>query len=168
MKKLLLVSLLGAVMLSACGDKPEAPQEPAKSEATQATPQQNEQPKTDAAPMEAHDNHDGHDHDEHDGHDHTGHDHAHSTGKAFQCGDKVVTIDVQEHEGEPEAHLTVDNITYDLEADVQAQGRFTSDDAISELGVSDDKGVALVIEENTAKLTTLDGAAIVECTAKTT
>ncbi len=165
MKKLLFVCLFGAMVLSACGDKTDTTQTPEKKpETTQST-----QPAPQPAPAEPTappaDSHAGHDH---EGHDHAGHDHDHATGKAFQCGDKAVTINVYEHEGETEAQLTVDNITYDLLADVQSQGRFTSGDAISELGAKEGQGTALIINADTAKLTTLDGNTITECTAKTT
>ncbi len=151
MKKLLFVCLFGAMVLSACGDKTDTTQTPEKKpETTQSTQPAPAEPT--APPADSH----------------AGHDHDHATGKAFQCGDKAVTINVYEHEGETEAQLTVDNITYDLLADVQSQGRFTSDDAISELGAKEGQGTALIINADTAKLTTLDGNTITECTAKTT
>lgn len=101
--------------------------------------------------------HDGHDH----AHDHAGHDHSHHDGDKYQCGDKTIHIAIHDHEGEPEAHITADDITYDLNPDVQTKGRFTSsDDSIS----GNDKGMALTINGNKAKVTTLDDKVLLDCT----
>ena len=81
-------------------------------------------------------------------------------GDKYECGKDSVQIVVHNHEGEKEAHLTKDNITYDLSEDVQSQGRFTSDDSIA----GEDKGMVLVIGDNTAKVTTLDNKVLLDCT----
>lgn len=154
MKKILLIALLASLTLTAC-NKQEAPKD---------TPAQSEQ---NTANMDGHDQHHNHDkndqdseHKHHDGHDHAGHDHSHAQGDAYQCGDKVVHIAIHDHDGEKEAHLTSDNITYDLNEDVQTKGRYTTDDGIA----GEDKGMALTISGNSAKITTLDDKVLLDCT----
>ncbi|STZ56172.1 Uncharacterised protein [Moraxella lacunata] len=158
-RKLLVVSLIATLTLTACQKAEETPAEPKAETTTQQTA--------------THDHaHGEHDHEHKDGehaHDHS-HDHAHgehghhhhhhADGDKYQCGDKTAHIAVHNHEGEIEAHLTTDDITYDLAQDVQTKGRFTSDDSI----VGDDKGMALTIDGDKAKITTLDDTVIVECT----
>lgn len=179
MKKILIPALAITLGLTACQKAEETPAEP-KAETTTATEQT-------ATHDHAHGEHDhehkdgehshDHDHDDHAEHNHDhkhgehahdhSHDHAHgdghhhhADGDKYQCGDKTAHIAVHNHEGEIEAHLTTDDITYDLAQDVQTKGRFTSDDSIA----GDDKGMALTIDGDKAKITTLDDTVIVECT----
>lgn len=172
MKKLLIAGLSLAVLTTACqkpAEKPaEAPAQPkAESSATPApaTDKPAEPAKTDAHPEGEHKEGEHHNHDNHKGHDHAGHhhaghDHAHPEGDKFSCGDKTVHIVVHEHDGEIEAHITADNITYDLAEDVQSKGRYTSDDSIA----GDNKGMVLTLNGDTAKITTLDDKALLDCT----
>lgn len=173
MKKLLIAGLSLAVLTTACqkpAEKPEAPTETkAESPATPAPANDKPAEPAKAEPAPAgehkegeHHNHNHGDHKEHDhaGHHHAGHDHAHPEGDKFSCGDKTVHIVVHEHDGEIEAHITTDNITYDLAEDVQSKGRYTSDDSIA----GDNKGMALTLNGDTAKITTLDDKALLDCT----
>lgn len=168
MKKLLIAGLSLALLTTACQKqeepKPAEPKaektEPAPSTqsttpppADQATPQST----TPAEPTKEH----THDH-SHAGHDHAGHDHAHSDGDTYQCGDKTLVIAIHNHDGEMEAHITADNVMYDLAEDVQSKGRFTSNDSVA----GDDKGMALTINGNNAKITTLDDKPLLDCTKK--
>lgn len=171
-RKLLVVSLIATLTLTACQKAEETPAEP-KAETTAPAEQtathdhahgEHDHEHKDGEHSHDHD-HDDHKHGEH-AHDHS-HDHAHDNGHhhhadgdKYQCGDKTAYIAVHNHEGEIEAHLTTDDITYDLAQDVQTKGRFTSDDSI----VGDDKGMALTIDGDKAKITTLDDTVIVECT----
>lgn len=190
MKKLLLPTLIMTLALSACQRteepaKPAETAEPAKTQTadTPAPNTENPAPNTENPTPKAeehkhdehkHDNekhehddkqsHAGHDH-KHDGHDHAhdhaGHDHSHHDGDKYQCGDKTIHIAVHDHEGEPEAHITADDITYDLNPDVQSKGRFTSsNDSVA----GDDKGMALTMSGNKAKVTTLDDKVLLDCT----
>lgn len=109
--------------------------------------------------------HDDHAHDHsHAGHDHDhAHDHAHSKGDAYQCtNNQTVHAVVHNHEGELEAHLTHQDITYDLNPDPQAKNRYTDDDNIYE---NDKRGMAVTFEEKRIVVTTLDGKeTLLDCT----
>lgn len=155
MKKTLLIGLVGVLALTACDKKDtpvneSTPQTTQTQSTTQATPEASTPKQTSSS--ETH-----HDH-AHDHHDHA-HGHHHNQGDAYQCGDKTIYIAIHEHDGEKEAHLTSDNITYDLNEDIQTKGRFTTDDGIS----GEDKGMALVVDGKTAKITTLDDQPLLEC-----
>lgn len=162
MKKITLsmMALMAVLGLTAC-NKQEAPKadqpSPTNEQPTKpAETASNNPPPAQTAPNTDH-NHDHHDHD----HGHEGHNHEHmDAGDKYECGKDSVQIVVHNHEGEKEAHLTKDNITYDLSEDVQSQGRFTSDDSIA----GEDKGMVLVIGDNTAKVTTLDNKVLLDCT----
>lgn len=159
MKKILIPALMITLGLSACQKAEEAPAEP---QAEAAAP---------ALTTHSHDEHDHNDHAEH-AHEHGehahSHDHAHDDGhhhhhpadsEKYQCGDKTIYIAVHNHDGDIEAHLTADDITYDLEQDTQIKERFITDDSIA----GDDKGMVLTIDGNTAKITTQDNTVITEC-----
>ncbi len=171
MKKILIPALAIALTLTAC----QKPADDSKSQsASESATQNSAKPTTAAAPSptdeqthdhpndEHHDHGEGdHDHDHHDHADHA-HDHDHAHGDAYQCGDKTAYILVDSYEGETEVRLTQDDITYDLSEDVQTKGRFTTDDSI----VGDDKGMALVMTGNQAKITTLDDKLLLDCVKK--
>lgn len=159
MKKILIPALMITLGLSACQKAEEAPAEP---QAETAAP---------TLTTHSHDEHDHNDHAEH-AHEHGehahSHDHAHDDGhhhhhpadsEKYQCGDKTIYIAVHNHDGDIEAHLTTDDITYDLEQDTQIKERFITDDSIA----GDDKGMVLTIDGNTAKITTQDNTVITEC-----
>lgn len=158
MKKLALATLVATLALTAC-QKTEtpAPADTATASATSTAPTADTTPPASAV-ASATDNTHAHHSDEHANHDM--HNHDNHAGDTYQCGDKTLQISVHEHEGESQAQITSDNITYDLESDVQTKGRFTSSDSIT----GDDKGMALMIEGNRATITTLDDKKIVECT----
>lgn len=159
MKKILIPALMITLGLSACQKAKEAPAEP--------------QAETTAPALTTH-SHDEHNHNDHAEHAHEhgehahSHDHAHDDGhhhhhpadsEKYQCGDKTIYIAVHNHDGDIEAHLTTDDITYDLEQDTQIKERFITDDSIA----GDDKGMVLTIDGNTAKITTQDNTVITEC-----
>lgn len=164
MKKVLLATLVCSLALTACDKKENSEPSTTQQSTTQSAP--NSSPQTTQHEHADHDKHDEHTHDDHDhnhdGHDHVGHDHSHDQGDAYQCADKTVYIAVHNHDGETFAHLTSDNITYDLNEDIQTKGRFTTDDSIA----GEDKGMALVIDGNKAKITTLDDKVLLDCTKK--
>lgn len=173
MKKILATSLVALLALTACEKKPaeqpetpttEAPKTETPAPASQPVDAQNPFPNQSTAPAEAPTAQpdQAHDH-SHEGHDHAGHEHTHhGAGDAYQCGDKTFHIAVHDHEGEKEAHITADNITYDLSEDVQSEGRFTSDNSIAD----DNKGMALVVTGDKVKITTLDDKPLFDCTKK--
>lgn len=144
MKKILIPALMITLGLSACQKAEEAPAEP---QAETAAP---------ALTTHSHDEHaHSHDHAHDDGHHH----HHPADSEKYQCGDKTIYIAVHNHDGDIEAHLTTDDITYDLEQDTQIKERFITDDSIA----GDDKGMVLTIDGNTAKITTQDNTVITEC-----
>ena len=162
MKKSLIAILGLALLVSACQKQETPPSDSTANSAntpTQSTPAQDNH----------HHAHDGHDHHHshspdkaHDHyHEHHNHDHSHAPdgASAYQCGDKTVHIAIHDHEGEMEAHLTADNITYDLAPDVQSKNRYTSDD-----GIEGDKGMALTLDGDKAKISTLDDKVLLDCT----
>lgn len=159
MKKVLLATLVCSLALTACDKKENSEPSTAQQSTTQSAP--NSSPQTTQHEHADHDKHDEHEHNAHD-HNHDGHDHSHDQGDAYQCADKTVYIAVHNHDGETVAHLTSDNITYDLNEDIQTKGRFTTDDSIA----GEDKGMALVIDGNKAKITTLDDKVLLDCTKK--
>ncbi|MDO4897320.1 MAG: hypothetical protein Q3971_08155 [Moraxella sp.] len=161
MKKFLIPALAVTIGLSACQKPADTPAEAQSSPAQTDTPQANA-PQADSTSATTPEQH-SHAHGEHaHDHSHAGHDHSHAYDheEKFQCGDKTVYLTIHDHEGEIEAHLTVDNITYDLEQDVQNKGRFTTDDGIQ----GDDKGMALVLDGDNAKITALDDSVLLDCT----
>lgn len=164
MKKFLLPALIATLALTACNKPADTPAEPKADTAPVSTPDTNntptppEQHAQDKAHDHAHGEAHTHDHAEH-GHAHD-HAHEHHEGDKYQCGDKTVHISVHDHEGEMEAHLTADNVQYDLASDVQTKGRYTTNDSIQ----GDDKGMALTLDGDKATITTLDDKAILDCT----
>ena len=155
MKKILLLCLIGTLALTACDKKETAPSETNTSQNAQETTSPSTPDNATSATASTSQVHD------HTHHDHAGHDHHHE-GDLYQCGDKTVHIVVHDHDGEIEAHLTSDNITYDLNEDIQTKGRFTTDDGIS----GEDKGMVLLLDGNKAKVTTPDDKVLLNCTKK--
>lgn len=139
MKKLILASLAATLALTACGKKEET--------------------KTAEAPAQAEQKHDEHKEHNHKEHDHHGHDHHHHSGDKFQCGDKSVNIAVHNHDGEIEAHLTADDITYDLSQDTHNEKRFTTDDGIE----GEDKPMTLVLDGDNAQVLKADNSVLLDC-----
>lgn len=156
MKKLSALCLITTLVLTAC-QQPNS-EAPEQSNQTATPTEQTHDHNHDHAHTHEHE-HDNHEHHEHGDHAHN-HDHAHHDGDKYQCGDKAVHIAVHDHEGEIEAHLTYDGITYDLTEDVQTKGRFTSDDGI----MGENKGMVLTMSDDKATLATLDGTTTLECT----
>lgn len=138
MKALLVTSLSLALLLSAC-KKQEDVSESAPTKNTTAT-----------VVEEVHEENDGHQHSEegdghsHDHHSHEGHTHEHHEGKAYKCdNDKAITIAIHDHEGETEAHATIDNIEYDLHPMDGKENHFISNDE----GIGD-KGMIMINESD--------------------
>lgn len=101
-----------------------------------------------------HDHDDGHDHD----HDHEGHAHHHHEGDAYSCGDKTVHIAVHDHEGETEAHATIDDIEYDLHPDTDKPNQYIS----HEDGINGN-GMSMTLDGNNAVFTSMDGKTLLVC-----
>lgn len=166
-QKIILASLFAAFTLAACS-KPSDDAKTAQNDAQPAATAQADTVAEDAAKAEdkadehgEHDAHDGHDHEgeNHEGHDHEGHDHAHA-GDAYQCGDKTVYLAIHDHEGEMEAHLTTDDIEYDLNQDPANANRYTTDDGIT--GGS----MAMTVAGDKIKVTGADNAVLLDCSRK--
>lgn len=171
MKKIILTSLVATLALTACDKKQaEAPAETTTTKAAPATEAANTSENTADTQHNhdhAHDHDHSHEHDDHAEHDHN-HDHAHDhgdhahhhDGDEFQCGDKSINIAVHNHEGEIEAHLTADDITYDLNQDLNDKKRFTTDEGIE----GDGKPMTLILDGNKAQVLGANNATLLDCT----
>lgn len=171
MKKIILTSLVATLALTACDKKQaEAPAETTTTKAAPATEAANISENTADTQHNhdhAHDHDHSHEHDDHAEHDHN-HDHAHDhgdhahhhDGDKFQCGDKSINIAVHNHEGEIEAHLTADDITYDLNQDLNDKKRFTTDGGIE----GDGKPMTLILDGNKAQVLGANNATLLDCT----
>lgn len=171
MKKIILTSLVATLALTACDKKQaEAPAETTTTKAAPATETANISENTADTQHNhdhAHDHDHSHEHDDHAEHDHN-HDHAHDhgdhahhhDGDKFQCGDKSINIAVHNHEGEIEAHLTADDITYDLNQDLNDKKRFTTDEGIE----GDGKPMTLILDGNKAQVLGANNATLLDCT----
>lgn len=166
MKKIILTSLVATLALTAC-DKKQA-EAPAETTTTEAAAPGTEAANTSENTADTQHNHDhNHEHDDHAEHDHN-HDHAHDhgdhahhhDGDKFQCGDKSINIAVHNHEGEIEALLTADDITYDLNQDLNDKKRFTTDEGIE----GDDKPMTLILDGNKAQVLGANNATLLDCT----
>lgn len=171
MKKIILTSLVATLALTACDKKQaEAPAETTTTKAAPSTEAANTSENTADTQHNhdhAHDHDHSHEHDDHAEHDHN-HDHAHDhgdhahhhDGDEFQCGDKSINIAVHNHEGEIEAHLTADDITYDLNQDLNDKKRFTTDEGIE----GDGKPMTLILDGNKAQVLGANNATLLDCT----
>lgn len=171
MKKIILTSLVATLALTACDKKQaEAPAETTTTKAAPATEAANISENTADTQHNhdhAHDHDHSHEHDDHAEHDHNrdhAHDHGdhahHHDGDKFQCGDKSINIAVHNHEGEIEAHLTADDITYDLNQDLNDKKRFTTDEGIE----GDGKPMTLILDGNKAQVLGANNATLLDCT----
>lgn len=171
MKKIILTSLVATLALTACDKKQaEAPAETTTTKAAPATEAANISENTADTQHNhdhAHDHDHSHEHDDHAEHDHN-HDHAHDhgdhahhhDGDKFQCGDKSINIAVHNHEGEIEAHLTADDITYDLNQNLNDKKRFTTNEGIE----GDGKPMTLILDGNKAQVLGANNATLLDCT----
>ena len=172
MKKIILTSLVATLALTACDKKQaEAPAETTTTEAaapaTEVASTSDNTTDTNHGHDHAHDHdhehgdHAEHDHDHDHAHDHGDHaHHHHHDGDKFQCGDKSVSIAVHNHEGEIEAYLTADDITYDLNQDLNDKKRFTTDEGIE----GDGKPMTLILDGNKAQVLGANNATLLDCT----
>lgn len=171
MKKIILTSLVATLALTACDKKQaEAPAETTTTKAAPSTEAANTSENTADTQHNhdhAHDHDHSHEHDDHAEHDHN-HDHAHDhgdhahhhDGDKFQCGDKSINIAVHNHEGEIEAHLTADDITYDLNQNLNDKKRFTTNEGIE----GDGKPMTLILDGNKAQVLGANNATLLDCT----
>ena len=170
MKKILIPALALTLGLTACQKAEETPTEP-KTEtaapAEQATThdhahgEHHNHEHKDSKHNNEHGDHAEHDHDHDHAHDHGDHaHHHHHDGDKFQCGDKSVSIAVHNHEGEIEAYLTADDITYDLNQDPNDKKRFTTDEGIE----GDGKPMTLILDGNKAQVLGANNATLLDCT----
>lgn len=174
MKKIIALSLVATLGLTACEKPASQPTEKTETATPQTNttptpPEQHAQDQAQAGHTHEHGEH-GHDHAHgHEGHDHAGHDHATAgreqvhnhepAGDKYQCGDKIIHIAIHDHEGEIEAHLTQDDITYDLNE--SEKGKFVSNDDSIDGG---EKGMALKLDGNKATVSTLSDKVLLDCT----
>ncbi|WII94597.1 hypothetical protein LU276_06075 [Moraxella haemolytica] len=150
MKKIILPTMMLALALTACEQKPAEPVTDSEVAVTDIH---------DKDHSDDEHAHDEHAHDEHS-HDHAGHDHHHHEGDQFQCGDQTVHIVVHEHEGEMEAHLTADDIVYDLNQDDKDKKRFNTNEGIE----GNNKPMTLVLDGDKAQILKADNSALLDCT----
>lgn len=163
MKKLLIASLVATLALTAC-KKEEAPAEP------KADTQTTEQAPTQPAQEHSHDDHQ-HDHthehkdgdkDHHHAHGNHSHDHAHAhhhAGDTYKCdNNKTVAIAIHDHEGEIEAHATIDDVEYDLHPEDGKKDTYIS----KEEGIND-KGMRMTLADGKATFNDLDGKVLLSC-----
>ncbi|MDO4441037.1 MAG: hypothetical protein Q4B81_02525 [Moraxella sp.] len=162
MKKIILPSVMLALALTACEKKPAKPVADKETAAATQPAQVATTEVKEEKPAEHGEHEHSHDH-AHGEHDHAGHDHAHhhhDEGDKFQCGDKTVHIVVHNHEGEIEAHLTADDITYDLNQDANDKKRFNTNEGIE----GDNKPMTLVLDGDKAQVLKADDSTLLDCT----
>ena len=142
-KRLLSVGIVSGILaLSACDKKDPAPSEPPADQAAPTTDADTQSHSDTHSSEHAHESHEGHEH-IHDNHTHGDHSHHHAPkdSRAYLCdNNKTVYVAVHDHEGEKEAHLTVDDIVYDLHPDTNNANHYVADD-----GVITGKGMLLKI-----------------------
>lgn len=151
----LLLSL--GLLTTACQkqeDTPAPAENTAPVQAETPAPAQTDAQSDDHDDHHDHDHDDGHDHD----HDHEGHAHHHHEGDAYSCGDKTVHIAVHDHEGETEAHATIDDIEYDLHPDTDKPNQYIS----HEDGINGN-GMSMTLDGNNAVFTSMDGKTLLVC-----
>lgn len=150
----LLLSL--GLLTTACQKQEDTP---APAENTAPVQAETPAPQTDAQ-SDDHDDHHDHDHDDGHDHDHSheGHAHHHHEGDAYSCGDKTVHIAVHDHEGETEAHATIDDIEYDLHPDTDKPNQYIS----HEDGINGN-GMSMTLDGNNAVFTSMDGKTLLVC-----
>lgn len=152
--------LLSLGLLTTACQKQENTPAPAENTA----PVQAETPAPAQTDAQSNDHDDHHDHDHDDGHDHDhdhsheGHAHHHHEGDAYSCGDKTVHIAVHDHEGETEAHATIDDIEYDLHPDTDKPNQYIS----HEDGINGN-GMSMTLDGNNAVFTSMDGKTLLVC-----
>lgn len=150
--------LLSLGLLTTACQKQENTPAPAENTA----PAQAETPAPAQTDAQSDDHDDHHDHDHDDGHDHDhsheGHAHHHHEGDAYSCGDKTVHIAVHDHEGETEAHATIDDIEYDLHPDTDKPNQYIS----HEDGINGN-GMSMTLDGNNAVFTSMDGKTLLVC-----
>lgn len=101
MKKFLILGLSIALLTTAC-QKQDEPTTDGDNKPLPAVSVPSEQAPT----LPTDDDH--HDHDDE-------HEHHHHEGKPYKCdNDKTINIAIHDHEGETEAHATIDDVEYDL------------------------------------------------------
>lgn len=150
--------LLSLGLLTTACQKQENTPAPAENtapvQAETPTPAQTDAQSDDHDDHHDHDHDDGHDHD----HSHEGHAHHHHEGDAYSCGDKTVHIAVHDHEGETEAHATIDDIEYDLHPDTDKPNQYIS----HEDGINGN-GMSMTLDGNNAVFTSMDGKTLLVC-----
>lgn len=105
MKKLLIASLVATLTLSGCKKQEEPTTNNTENQALPTT--------TSTEESHTQSTEHGHEHDHHEVHD--THEHQHHHGKSYKCDNETtVTVSIHDHEGEIEAHATIDDIEYDL------------------------------------------------------
>lgn len=163
MKKLLIAGLVATLALTACNKQ----ETPAPSEPETATqPAEHTHDHDDHKDGEPQSKEQGEHKDSEHTHDHAhgdhSHDHAHAhhhAGDTYKCdNNKTVSIAIHDHEGEIEAHATIDDVEYDLHPDGDKKEVFIS----QEEGLND-KGMRMTLADGKATFNDLDGKALLSC-----
>lgn len=159
-----MATVLAGLTLTACEQKPQETTAPATTEtpvkADEKAATTAETAEKDGEQHEHDDKHKGHDHKHDHDHDHAhGHDHHHD-GDKYQCGDKSVIIAIHNHDGEMEAHLTDDDIQYDLNPDTANPQHYTTKNGIQ----GDGKPMTLMLDGDKAKVVAADQSVLLDCT----
>lgn len=153
MQKTLLCALIVSLGLVACQKPAEAPKQAEASSSQSAAETHHDH--------SAHQHEHTHDEAHHHGHDHAhhGHDHHHDEGDVFACDNgKNARIVIHDHDGEIEAHATIDDITYDLAQDASQKDTYTTQDGIN------DQPTQMTITDNKAIFTDKDQQTLLTCT----
>lgn len=154
MKRLLITSLALILSLTAC-QKQETPP-PAEENKTNEQTTNHADHQHDGEQHEGEHHNDNHAHEGHD-HNHAGHEH---NGDNYTCNNnKTITIAIHDHEGEIEAHATIDDVEYDLNPDTDKENQYIS----KEEGINN-KGMTMTLKDNKAVFADLDGKELLSCT----
>lgn len=166
MKKLLLASLALSLTLTACNkqeasapSKPEVATQPAEHTHDHDKHKDGEQQNGEQGEHKDGEHKEGeHAHDHAHG-EHEGHAHQHHAGDTYKCdNDKTVAIAIHDHEGEIEAHATIDDVEYDLHPEDGKKDTYIS----KEEGIND-KGMRMALADGKATFNDLDDKALLSC-----
>lgn len=153
-----LIAMFATLALSACQKPADAPAEPKGEVKTEQAPTQTAEKPADKPAETAEPKKDDHAH----GHSHThghgehGH-HHHHDGEMFQCGDKKVNIAVHNHEGQMEAHATIDDIEYDLALDTAKPNHYTTAEGLN------NQAMVMHLDGDKATFKTADDKPLLDC-----
>lgn len=164
MKKLLIASLIASLALTACNQQETPASEPKTTAQPAEHTDDHEHKESDHKEGEHAHDHDDHKDSEHAHGEHEGHAHHHHEGDRYKCdNDKTIAIAIHDHEGEIEAHATIDDIEYDLSPVEEKENAFIS---LHE-GLND-KGMKMLKDGEKLTFTDLDDKPLLGCTLSKT